>query len=48
MDPDKIELESINKMFEYEKFSRLIDELDVDELKSFAIFLRDCAVFRWV
>jgi hypothetical protein len=36
MDPDKIELESINKMFEYEKFSRLIDELDVDELKSFA------------
>jgi hypothetical protein len=36
MDPDKIELESMNKMFEYEKYSRLIDELDVDELKNFA------------
>jgi len=36
MDPDKIELESMNKMFEYEKYSRLIDELDIDELKNFA------------
>jgi hypothetical protein len=36
MDPDKIELESMNKMFEYEKYSRLIDELNVDELKNFA------------
>jgi hypothetical protein len=36
MDPDKIQLESMNKMFEYEKYSRLIDELDVDELKNFA------------
>jgi len=36
MDPDKIELETMNKMFEYEKYSRLIDELDVDELKNFA------------
>ena len=36
MDPDKIELESMNKMFEYEKYSRLIDDLDVDELKNFA------------
>lgn len=26
----------MNKMFEYEKYSRLIDELDVDELKNFA------------
>ena len=36
MDPDKIQLESMNKMFEYEKYSRLIDELNVDELKNFA------------
>jgi len=36
MDPDKIQLETMNKMFEYEKYSRLIDELDVDELKNFA------------
>lgn len=26
----------MNKMFEYEKHSRLIDELDFDELKNFA------------
>lgn len=36
MDPDKIKLESMNKMFEYEKHSRLIDELDFDELRNFA------------
>jgi len=36
MDPDKIELETMSKMFEYEKCSRLIDELDFDELKNFA------------
>lgn len=36
MDPDKIELETMSKMFEYEKYSRLIDELNVDELKNFA------------
>ena len=34
MDPDKIQLESMNKMFEYEKYSRLIDELNVDELRN--------------
>ena len=36
MDPDKIQLESMNKMFEYEKCARLIDDLDIDELKNFA------------
>ena len=36
MDPDKIQLESMNKMFEYEKYSRLIDDLDGEELKNFA------------
>ncbi len=28
MDPDKIELDSINKLFEYEKLSRDIDSID--------------------
>jgi hypothetical protein len=36
MDPNKIELKSINKLFEYEKHSRLIDEMDKEELKNFA------------
>ena len=36
MDPNKIELKSINKLFEYEKHSRLIDEMNVDELKNFS------------
>jgi hypothetical protein len=36
MDPNKIELKSINKLFEYEKQSRLIDEMTSDELKNFA------------
>ena len=36
MDPDKIQLESMNKMFEYEKYSRLIDDLDIDELRNCA------------
>jgi len=36
MDPDKIQLESMNRMFEYEKYSRMIDELEIEELKNFA------------
>ncbi len=36
MDPNKIELKSINKLFEYEKHSRLIDEMNMDELKNFS------------
>lgn len=36
MNPDEIELNSIDKMFEYEKHSRLIDELDLIELKKFS------------
>jgi hypothetical protein len=36
MDEKKIELESIDKMFEFEKYSRLIDELDYEELKKFS------------
>ena len=36
MDPDKIELDSISKLFEYEKISRDIDSIDdIDELKKF-------------
>lgn len=36
MNPNEIELESIDKMFEFEKHSRLIDELSHDELKEFS------------
>jgi len=36
MDPNNITLESIDKLFEYEKQVRLIDELDFNELKNFA------------
>lgn len=36
MDPDNISLDSIDKLFEYEKHSRVIDTLDFEELKKFA------------
>jgi hypothetical protein len=36
MDPNEIELGTINKMFEFEKQSRLIDELNISDLKNFA------------
>lgn len=36
MDPSEINLESMNKMFEFEKHSRFIDELNFEELKTFA------------
>jgi hypothetical protein len=37
MDPNDIELKNIDKLFEYEKHSRFIDNLDgSDELKNFA------------
>lgn len=36
MDPNDITLESIDKLFEYEKHVRLIDELDLNDLKKFA------------
>lgn len=36
MDPNEISLETIDKLFEYEKHSRFIDELDFQELKNFA------------
>lgn len=36
MDPNEIKLESIDKLFEYEKHSRIIDELNIVELKNFA------------
>ena len=36
MDPNSINLESIDKLFEYEKHVRIIDELDIDELKKFS------------
>jgi hypothetical protein len=36
MDPNSIDLESIAKLFEYEKHVRIIDQLNEDELKIFA------------
>ena len=36
MNPNEIELETINKLFEYEKHSRFIDELSFEELKNFS------------
>jgi len=36
MEPNEIELETIDKLFEFEKHSRLIDELNHEELKKFS------------
>lgn len=37
MDPTKIELESVNRLFEYEKLSRDIDSVsDIDLLRNYA------------
>jgi hypothetical protein len=37
MDPDKITLENISKLFEYEKISRDIDSIDdIESLRNFA------------
>jgi hypothetical protein len=36
MDPNDIELETINKLFEYEKHSRVIDKLSIEELRNFS------------
>lgn len=36
MKPEEIELETMSKMFEYEKHSRVIDELELNELRQFA------------
>ena len=37
MDPDKIILEDINKMFEYEKLARDIDSIDnIDILRNYS------------
>jgi hypothetical protein len=36
MDPSNISLETIDKLFEYEKHTRIIDQLNEDELKVFA------------
>lgn len=36
MKPEDLNLESIDKLFEYEKHCRTIDQLSHDELKTFA------------
>ena len=35
MNPEEIKLESIDKLFEYEKHCRFIENLKTDELKNF-------------
>lgn len=36
MKPEDISLNDINKLFEYEKHCRVIEKLDLEELKTFA------------
>jgi hypothetical protein len=36
MEPSDISLETMNKLFEYEKHSRLIDGMNTEELRNFA------------
>lgn len=36
MNPNDIKLETMSRMFEYEKNARCIDELNEDELRKFA------------
>ena len=36
MDPNEIELQSVNKLFEYKKHCRIIDELSSEQLKNFS------------
>lgn len=36
MEPKEIELETIDKLFEYEKHSRVIDEMNNEELRKFS------------
>jgi hypothetical protein len=36
MKPEEIELKTIDKLFEYEKHSRFIDQLTTEELKTFS------------
>lgn len=36
MDHSEVNLETMNKLFEYEKHSRFIDQLEIGELRNFA------------
>ena len=36
MEPEEIKLDSIDKLFEYEKQCRIIDDLNIVELKKFS------------
>lgn len=36
MDPNDIKLDSVDKMFEYEMHSRIIDSSNLEDLKSFS------------
>ena len=36
MDPDTIELQTMSKMFEYERQCRLVDDVDIEQLRVLA------------
>jgi hypothetical protein len=36
MNPEDIKIESIDKLFEYEKHARVIDSLSIEELRKFS------------
>lgn len=36
MNPNEITLNSVDKLFEYEKHSRFIDDMDYEQLKNFS------------
>lgn len=51
MNPEEIELTSIDKLFEYEKHSRLIDEMNLEQLRVFSklyckLYLKQQEVLR--
>jgi len=51
MDPSEITLDSIDKLFEYEKHVRVIDQLNEEELKNFGklyckLYLKQQEVIR--
>ena len=51
MDPNSIKLETMNRMFEYEKIARMIDDLDRDQLRNlakayFKLYLKQQEVIR--
>ena len=42
MEPEEIKLNSMNKLFEYEKHCRIIDNLNIVKLKNFQNCIANC------